>query len=299
MGHRIVNDPGEMCSILDHYGIDEALVYDVQMVEGARVGMGDAERLLVFCSCHRVGLEASPPRGHRVIPPSEISNPKQIPSTKSRKQRKQVTKDSGFSVSSVLSVAEAPSRRLHPTVPIVPPGTAEQPPPKELVDWLKASGIRAVRAFPAWHAFDFLPYCIGPLLEILEDRRVPVLVSYNAPGVHHWPLTPPWDHIERTARAFPRLPIVVVLTGMLQDRRWLPLLNECPNVRCDISCCTFGLIELVCRTLGPERLLFGSGFPCYEPGLVITWPRYADISEEAAKLIAGDNLRALIQAVRL
>ncbi len=53
MAHGRVDDPAAMCAMLDRYGIDEALVYDVQMAEGARVRPGDAERLLIFCSHHR------------------------------------------------------------------------------------------------------------------------------------------------------------------------------------------------------------------------------------------------------
>jgi len=240
-GKRSLSDPAELLGLLDHFGIEEALVYDMQEVETAR--FGDAEFLLRLCA-------ASP--------------------------------------------------RLHPSVAMAPPGTGELPPPDEWVAGLVARGVKAVRAWPEWHRFDLLPYCVGPLLEVLEARRVPLLASYfsPAPSASPWGHVPNWDHIHRTAEAFPALPLVLTHTGMLENRRLLPLLHRCPNVHCDITGTAGGFIEQVCRELGPERLFFTCEFPHYDPGLLVPWVKYADVDERAARLIAGDNLRRLLREVR-
>jgi len=191
------------------------------------------------------------------------------------------------------------SSRPHPSVPMAPPETGEQPATETWLDSLAAAGVRAVRAFPDWHHFDFLSYCLGPALEALQRRRMPVLVTYFSPDHGgFFSHRPNWDHIARTATAFPDLPIVVLQTGMLQSRNWLPLMRACPNVRCDMTFMNFGLVELVCRRLGPERLVFGTGFPYVDASITVTGPHYADIPERAARRIAGDNLRALLSEVR-
>jgi hypothetical protein len=45
----------------------------------------------------------------------------------------------------------AASPRLHPTVPVVPPATGEQPPPEQLVDQCLDLGVKALRACPVAH----------------------------------------------------------------------------------------------------------------------------------------------------
>ncbi len=192
------------------------------------------------------------------------------------------------------------SPRLHPSVSIAPPGTGELPSPREWVRSLLERGIRAVRAWPEWHRFDFLPYCLGTLLKELEAHRVPLFVSYYSiePGNFPWGHKPNLDHIQRTASAFPDLPIILNHTGMLENRRLLPLLHSCPNVRCDITGAAGGFIELVSGGLGPERLLFTAEFPIFDPALLIPWVRYADIPEAQARFIAGDNLRQLLDSAK-
>ncbi len=193
------------------------------------------------------------------------------------------------------------SPRLHPSVALAPPGTGELPPPREWVASLLAQGICAIRAWPEWHRFDFLPYCLDPLLEELQSQQMPLFVSYCSiePGNFPWGHKPNLDHVQRTAEAYPDLPIILTHTGMLENRRLLPLLRACPNVRCDITGTAGGFLELVSAEFGPERLLFTGEFPIFDPGLIVAWPRYADVPEQAAQRIAGENLRSLLAGVRL
>ena len=240
-GKRGITDPAELLGVMDRFGIDEALVYDMQSVETGR--FGDDAFIADLCA-------ASP--------------------------------------------------RLHASVALAPPGTGELPPLEEWVAGLLARGVKAVRAWPEWHRFDFLPYSLAPLLAVLQSRRVPLFVSYFslAASCYPWGHVPAWDHIHRTATAYPDLPIIVTHTGMLENRRLLPLLHACPNVRCDITGTGGGFLEQVCGDLGPERLLFTGEFPHFDPAILVPWVRYADIDERAARLIAGDNLRALLAEVR-
>ena len=239
LGYPAAESPDEFLAVMDHYGIDEALVYDLTDLETGR--LDDPSEILSFC---------------------------------------------------------ARSGRLHPSVIAVPAETAEQPAPEIWIEELLSAGIRAVRAYPRWYHFDFLPYSMGSLLKVLEAHRMPIFVTYYEYAEHPWEHSPEWDHIYRTAVAHPALPIIVLYTGMQQNRRAFPLLARCPNVRVDTICSTFRFLELVTERLGAERLVIGTRYPIYEPGLHVSWPRYADLDSHARALIAGDNVRNMLEAVR-
>ena len=188
--------------------------------------------------------------------------------------------------------------RLVPSIPIVPPATGEQPPPRELVEFCLANGIKAVRACPSAHNYLFDSHSMGPLLAELEIHGMPVIHTSMQVQDHPWLHAPAWPGIRDAALAFPRLPIVVVYTGMLQGRNLFPLLEECPNVLADLTCASFQFVEEVARRFGSDRLVMASHFPTEDPGLYTTWVTYAGVSEEARKNIAGDNLRRLLGAVQ-
>ena len=61
---------------------------------------------------------------------------------------------------------------------------------------------------------------------------------------------------------YPRLPIVILRLNFQLTRVAVALLQSCPNLYADLSYHDVFLgIELLCREVGPERLLFGTGLP--------------------------------------
>jgi len=186
--------------------------------------------------------------------------------------------------------------RLHPAIPIVPPATGEQPPPKELIGIILEERIRAVRACPNAHGFHFNTFSMGPLLAELEARRIPLIHSSMHLQDHPWNHAPAWDGIREVALAFPKLPIVVVYTGMLQGRRLLPLLEQCPNVLADLTCVSFQFVEYVVQRLGSGRLVLASHYPAEDPGLYTALIHYSGIPASARRDIASGNLRRLLEA---
>jgi len=197
----------------------------------------------------------------------------------------------------VLNFCRA-SPRLTPAVPILPPACGEQPPPKELVSMILAAGVKAVRACPTAHEFTFEPFSMGPLLERLQEHRIPVLHSSQNVQDHPWEHCPDWRGLAETAAAFPDLPIVVLYTGMLQGRRLLPLMERCPNVLADLTCASFQFIEHVVARHGAGRLVFASHLPTEDPGLYTVPVLYSGIDPADRQRIAGDNIRRLVEAVR-
>lgn len=188
--------------------------------------------------------------------------------------------------------------RLHPTIPIAPPATGENPPPDELVDMILEYGIKGVRVWPNLHAFDFDPSSFGRLLERLEKHRIPLFYHSMRITDHPWEHRLDWRRIRETAVAFPKLPIVVTYMGMLEGRRALPVLEGCPNVMTDLTCVSFQYIEYVTEQFGADRLVLASHYPAQDPGLTIPWVSYSCISGKARKRIASGNLERLVEGIR-
>ena len=78
----------------------------------------------------------------------------------------------------------------------------------------------------------------------------------------------------------------------------LPLLKECPNLHVEVSYFTAHRgVEYLTQNIGAERIIFGSGLPWGPPGPGKVAVNYAAISDEERRLIAGDNLRRLLNEV--
>lgn len=188
--------------------------------------------------------------------------------------------------------------RLHPTLHVVPPATGEQPPPETLIGRCLEGGIRALRVAPTYHRYLCDSRSMGPLLRLMEQHAMPLLHSNMMVQDHPWDHAPAWRDIRDIARAFPKLPVVVLYTGMLQGRSLFPLLAECPNVLADLTCFSFRYIEDVTARFGSDRLVLASHFPCEDPGGYAAWVAYAGISEADRARIAGDTMRRLLGEVR-
>jgi predicted TIM-barrel fold metal-dependent hydrolase len=188
--------------------------------------------------------------------------------------------------------------RLLPTLHVVPPATNEQPAPAELIQTCLASGIRALRVSPIYHRFICDSHSMGDLLELMAMHRMPLLHSSMQVQDHPWEHTPPWRDIRDMALAFPRLPIVVLYTGMLQGRNLFPLLEQCDNVVADLTCFSFRFIEEVAAEFGGNRLVLASHFPHEDPGPYAAWVNYAGVSEDHRLNIAGGTMRRLLEAVQ-
>ncbi len=105
--------------------------------------------------------------------------------------------------------------------------------------------------------------------------------------------------VEYVLHEFPMLTLIITEHD-LEDRCFRPLLEKYEHLYIDISRYELdgGIADLCCK-YGPHRLLFGTGFPKnYIGGSVLTL-LHADITEEAKRAIAGDNLRRLLGGVRL
>jgi len=188
--------------------------------------------------------------------------------------------------------------RLHPAWSLAPPVQSLPYPLTELPGQMAAAGVRAVWLFPGHMQIKLAEWNLHPILEMLEQARVPLLVdpSPTLPGGGRDLMD--WDAVVRLCLDHPTLPVIVTEARMYWlSRQWLTALGAAPNLRLELSpFWSYGGIEFVCREFGAERLLFGTRLPIREAGGTVAQLQYAEVSEADKRAIAGDNLRRLLAA---
>ncbi len=187
------------------------------------------------------------------------------------------------------AVAQRP--RLHPTWALLPPCTGELGRTDELLQAMSDHGVRALWAFPREHHYVLNRLTMGPLLDEVAARRIPLLV----------PRGQGWNTIAEVLADYPELTLVAVGHGPWgEDRFFRPLLEHYPRLHLDISRYELlgGLAELV-DGYGAERWLYGSGYPYWAMGGPRMMLARAPIDETARALIAGGNLKRLLEEAEL
>jgi predicted TIM-barrel fold metal-dependent hydrolase len=189
--------------------------------------------------------------------------------------------------------ALAPRVRRVPLVPCVtllPPDTAELPPPDEHLPALIRQGVRGARLYPKSHNFSLAEWCAGGLLAAMERHRLPLSIDLAETS---------WDDLHGVCAAHFELPVIVTRVNYRHERVLYPLFRHHPRLHVEISYFQGhrGIEEVVDR-FGPERLLFGSGLPFYTPGAPVVMVVRADVGDAARQAIAGGTLRRLMEEVR-
>ena len=178
---------------------------------------------------------------------------------------------------------------LEPTWAIMPSQTGEQPKTEEFIRLMKASGVRALWAFPDEHRYRLDGRTFGELIEVLSERCIPLFIKTNLVAIGD------------LLKDFPKLTAVAANQGPPSLERYLrPLLETYPNLHVETSYYAIeGLIEESRELYGPHRLLFGSGFPDNCSGAALLRLARADIDDEAKAAIASGNLERLLGEARL
>ena len=175
----------------------------------------------------------------------------------------------------------------------LPPFTGETPAPEVLPAAMRQNGIAAVYLAPAVHRYEPARLTLGPLVEVLQQRRIPVILN-TALGVS-------MPQIYTLLEAFPRLTAVIGDSDCWPNaRRLYPLASVYPNVHLDLSyVMDAGGVEDTVSRFGAEKLLFGTAFPDRYTGSMLAVVRAARVSEAERSLIFGGNLERLIKEADL
>ncbi len=176
---------------------------------------------------------------------------------------------------------------------MLPNQAREFPPPSQLFKEMKEGRVKAIRVFPTDHKFLINGVTMGPLLEAMVSRRVPLVVSVRRGTT--------WRDLYALLAEFPELVCVICDHGCWgEDRRFRPLLERYPHVYMDISQYLLdGGIEALVADYGARRILFGSGFPeSYFGGMMMAL-KHAEIPLAAKDAIAHGNLMRILEEVRV
>lgn len=191
--------------------------------------------------------------------------------------------------------------QLHPVWVFPMHTVVDYPNPEKTVSEMLDLGVRAVRVEPSpYNGYLVEEWALGPLWKELQHHRIPVFIAGG--DLSRYPDQPARgfsaQNVYDICKRYPTLPITLLRINFSATRVILPLLKECPNLHVELSYFTAHRgVEFLTQQVGAERILFGSGMPWGPPGPGKVSINYADISDEERKLIAGDNLRRLLDSV--
>ncbi len=183
-------------------------------------------------------------------------------------------------------------RRLPQLLPqwvVMPHHTHEMAPPDELIPEMLELGVRAVRIYPKTHGFPLADQVSGPLLEALQERRIPVFADVDELAI---------DAAASLCERFPELPVVLCGVNWSSDRQLEPALERAQNLHVETHFFQgHRAYERFVRQFGADRLIFGTGLPDCSPGAAVMMSLYEDIADEDRAKIAGGNLLRLLSSV--
>jgi hypothetical protein len=185
--------------------------------------------------------------------------------------------------------------RAHPEwVPcpiLVPNGGGDLPSEEDQIGRALAAGAGAVSLRPKLDYWDLADWCCGTLLAALEASRLPAYCLGDRFS---------FEEIAGLARRYSDLPVIVAGIQYRSHRILIPLLEAFPNVYLSLGSnyTVHRGTETLVERLGPDRFLFGTGFPTVEPMAAVSMLTYADISTEAKEAIGAGNLDRLVRGVR-
>ncbi|OGV66560.1 MAG: hypothetical protein A3K19_23895 [Lentisphaerae bacterium RIFOXYB12_FULL_65_16] len=131
------------------------------------------------------------------------------------------------------------------------------------------------------------------LAALLEMRRLPLILAYR-----QWDRGSDvidWYGLAEFCRRFPALPVIAWQHRARANRPMFDALAQASNLRVVLSAVWQAqMIECICETFGPERLLFSLGLPGLHPTSFQAVVTYADVTPKSKEAIAGGNLVRLL-----
>ena len=171
-------------------------------------------------------------------------------------------------------------------------------PPSELARQLeiyKQADVKGLRLYPQHQAYSLTGLAgSSVILQTAQELSLPVVLPIRA--IMQWGL-PELDTgtIEAVVTRYPRLPFI--LSGLNYGRTlWAyDFMQGHPNVYLEISGMQgFRALEDAVRSVGAERILFGSGLPLLYPACSLAKLETARITRADKEAISGGNARRLL-----
>ena len=189
--------------------------------------------------------------------------------------------------------------RLHAVWVVEPPLQPGAEAAFKVVAEMLANGVRAARIRP--RAKGSLAWLWHDLLGALEAHRLPCFLDFGTIETTLGEMSDvDLDAVRAMAVQHPGLPLILshLMSGSGLHPAVPYLLRRVPNLYLDIT----GILEFwrtAAADIGPERILFATGMPFTDPGILVSNVQYAlDLDGMAKRLICGGNLRRLLGGVQ-
>lgn len=245
---------------------------------------------LVACDA-TMGLPRIPPRGYRPDQEDLLSEMRRLGIERAIVRHRAAYECGPIAGNRAILEETRGREELLATWFVTPDGFEPDFDPEKAIEQMVEAGVRVAWTNPQAEGFSLLPWCSGPLYEVLEARRVPLLLSYANTTA---------DVLDVVLGNFPRLRLILLDAPRLGRSRLLyPLLRRHPNLWLCLSQ-SYSVhqgFEDLCRTFGQERWVFGTGYPEAEGGAAIAGLAYAELSEEAKEAIGHGNIERLLEEV--
>jgi predicted TIM-barrel fold metal-dependent hydrolase len=184
---------------------------------------------------------------------------------------------------------------LHPAWALLPPQLEELGDVDAFLAAMREGGARALWAFPDQHRFHLTMTALGPLIEAMAARRIPLLLkTSDASKVN-------WGSVAAFLAEAPSILRVICVTTALwgEDRYFVPIFQQHRNLHIATSTLNLeGAIPAFVRRFGPDRLLYGSSFPDRQPGGTLLAVLHSGLPDADVAAIAGGNLDRLLREVQ-
>ena len=164
---------------------------------------------------------------------------------------------------------------------------------EELTRAIDELGFRAIKLYPPYVKLPLNDAVWDPIYEFASDRKLAV-IAHTGTGYESEP-----DKFGEAAGRFPEAIFVAGHSGNSEPFRSqaIAAAQHYPNYYLE-TCSTYrtpGVIEELVEKAGADRVLYGSDIPLMDPraqiGKIIT----ADISDDAKRLVLGDNARRILR----
>jgi len=185
----------------------------------------------------------------------------------------------------LIEEIEKSGNRFYGCYTIVPGYTGCFKKPDEIIPDLKAKNMVAAKMFPKTHCYSTDEITMGEYYSALENAEVPLLVDSSE-------IT--WPALGDVLKNHPKLNVIVLGVYWSDTHNAFAYMRKFTNLYVDLSNMQSNyVIEKLVENFGAERIVYGSGLPKMSPGAARAFIDYAQISDDAKKLIAGGNLARL------
>lgn len=147
-------------------------------------------------------------------------------------------------------------------------------------------GLRGLYLHPGRQGFHLTETVVHPLIEVCRRHHKPV---YSHTGT---PVCSEPFQLAELARQFPE--VTFVMGHAAYPDFWYDVvtaLQQAPNLLVETSCQVGGIIQNAIETVGPERVLFGSGWPRSTPGVELLKIELLQLRPEIMRVIMENNAR--------